>query len=144
MKIELISDNADDDFMTVSHDGKTYRIYYPAADGEQWLADEPLLEILDAADINLERVVAALQNDYVFYAETARKLSAFEALEREFGQSTALGILNELIGERMQAEHPEYDDLDEMDKDILWHKYVEHFSGENAEELLAPYLDENA
>lgn len=143
MKIELISDNADDDFMTVSHDGKTYRIYYPAADGEQWLADEPLLEILDAADINLERVVAALQKDYVFYAETARKLSAFEALERDFGQSSALSILNELIGERMMAEHPDYDELDEMAKDMLWNKYAERYSGDNAEELLAPYIEEN-
>ena len=143
MKIELISDYADDDFMTVSCDGETYRIYYPEADGEAWLADEPLLIKIDTAGLSLGRLVSALQNDFVYYSETERKLSAFETLVQEFGQSTAIGILNELIGERMEAEHPEYATLDEMEKDMLWHKYAERYSGDNAEELLAPYLDEN-
>lgn len=75
--------------------------------------------------------------------ETARKLSAFETLEREFGQSTALGILNELIGERMLAENPDYSELDGMEKDILWDTYCQRYSGDNAEELLAPYIEEN-
>lgn len=144
MKIELISDCADDDFMTVSCDGETHRIYYPEADGEAWLADEPLLIKIDAAGVSLERVVSALQNDFVYYSETERKLSAFETLVHEFGQSTAIGILNELIAERMKAEHPEYATLNETEKDILWRKYAELYSGEKAEELLAPYLDENA
>lgn len=143
MKIELISDNADDDFMTVSCNGETYRIYYPEDDGGMWLADEPLLGILDSARINLDRVVLALHNDYIYHSETERKLSAFETLVQEFGQSTAIGILNELIGERMEAEHPEYSELDEMEKDILWHKYAERYSGDNAEELLAPYIEES-
>lgn len=70
-------------------------------------------------------------------------LSAFERLERVCGQSSALSILNELIGERMMAEHPDYDELDEMAKDMLWNKYAERYSGDNAEELLAPYIEEN-
>lgn len=143
MKIELISDYADDDFMTVSCDGETHRIYYPEEEGGMWLADEPLLIKIDAAGVSLERVVSALQNDFVYYSETERKLSAFETLVHEFGQSTANGILNELIAERMKTEHPEYSELDEMEKDMLWHKYAERYSGDNAEELLAPYIKEN-
>ena len=72
-----------------------------------------------------------------------KTLSAFERLEKELGQSSALSILNELIGERMEAEHPDYDELDEMEKDMLWNQYAERYSGDNAEELLAPYIEEN-
>ena len=71
------------------------------------------------------------------------KESAFEILERELGQSSALGILNELIGERMKEEHPEYGELDATERERLWYAYCQKFTGKNAEALLRPYVEEN-
>lgn len=53
--------------------------------------------------------------------------------------SAPYDILNDLIFDRLEEEHPEYESLELDEKEALWMEYCEQYSGDRADEVLANY-----
>lgn len=66
--------------------------------------------------------------------------AAFEILRR-FEGDAAYDILNELIADVMKRDHPEFDELDGAEKEILWQEYLNKYTGAAADELLPECLE---
>lgn len=65
--------------------------------------------------------------------------TAFDNLRSEVGEFAACDILNERLAARMEEEHPDYDDLEPSEKDILWAEYCNRYTGAAGAELLPEY-----
>ena len=66
--------------------------------------------------------------------------TAFEIL-RSFEGDAAYDILNEHIEDVMKSDHPEFDELDGAEKELLWQEYLNKYTGAAADELLPECLE---
>lgn len=53
--------------------------------------------------------------------------------------SSPYDLLNDLVSEKLNYDHPEYESMTPEEKDLLWDEYCERYSGDDSEELLENY-----